>query len=93
MDDRWELDDAAAGALPALDDPLLAALVRATGQPARAKLGWTDTATFAAHGIPATNFGPGDPLLAHTPDEFVTGAELVAASSVLMSMLGAATDP
>jgi succinyl-diaminopimelate desuccinylase len=88
-DDRWELVEGAAGALPMLDDPVLSALVGATGTPARAKLGWTDTATFAAHGIAATNFGPGDPLLAHTPDEFVTGAELSGASRVLASVLDA----
>ncbi len=77
------------GAPPALTDPVLAALVKATGVPAQAKLGWTDVATFAAHGIPATNFGPGDPLLAHTPDEFVTGEELVGVARVLASVLGA----
>jgi succinyl-diaminopimelate desuccinylase len=86
--DSWDLVDAAAGAPPALTEPFLAALVGATGAPARAKLGWTDAATFAAHGIPATNFGPGDPRLAHTPDEFVTGGELVEAATVLASVLG-----
>jgi succinyl-diaminopimelate desuccinylase len=86
-DDAWELEESAAGAPPMLDDPELAALVGATGAPARAKLGWTDTATFASHGMAATNFGPGDPRRAHTPDEFVTGEELVGATRALAELL------
>ncbi len=81
--------DAAAGALPGLDHPLLAGLVAATGQQPRAKLGWTDVATMAAAGIPAANFGPGDPLLAHTPDEKVSGAELTAVHGALRRVLSA----
>ncbi len=85
--DTWELVESAPGAAPMLGDPLLASLVAATGVPARAKLGWTDTATFAAHGIAATNFGPADPRLAHTPDEFVTGPDLVGAARTLSDVL------
>jgi succinyl-diaminopimelate desuccinylase len=44
-------------------------------------------ASFAAHGIPATNFGPGDPLLAHTPGEHVSLTELEQAADVLATML------
>ena len=80
--------DMAAGAPPGLGHPLLARLTEASGAPPRAKVGWTDVATIAALGIPATNFGPGDPLLAHTPDEVVTAAELVHAHDVLASVLG-----
>ena len=85
--DRWERVDASAGAPPALDHPLLAALVEATATPPRAKVGWTDVATFWAHGIPAANFGPADPLLAHTPGEHVSAAELEAAAAILGTLL------
>jgi len=85
--DRFEVVDAAAGALPALDHPVLAALVAATGRPPAAKLGWTDVATFASLGVPATNFGPGDPLLAHTPDEHVSRSDLEHARDVLTTVL------
>ena len=85
--DGLEVVDAAAGAPPALGHPLLAALVAATGAPPRAKLGWTDVATFAEIGVPATNFGPGDPLLAHTPDEHVSRRELEDARDVLARVL------
>lgn len=69
--DEFEVVDVAAGAAPALDNPLLAAFVGRADLPVRAKLGWTDVARFAEHGIPAVNFGPGDPLLAHSADERV----------------------
>ena len=85
--DGLEIVDAASGAPPALDHPLLKSLVAASGAPPRAKVGWTDVATFAEIGVPATNFGPGDPLLAHTPDEHVSRGELERARDVLAALL------
>jgi len=85
--DHLVVVDAVAGARPGLDHPLLAGLVGATGQPPRAKLGWTDVATLSAAGVPAANFGPGDPLLAHTPDEHVSRAELVGVRDALALVL------
>lgn len=69
--DTVELEDAAPGAWPAVDHPLMARLIVDLGLEVRAKLGWTDVARFGALGIPAANLGPGDPLLAHTADESV----------------------
>ena len=67
--DELEVVDAAPPADPGLDHALLKAVVRNSGAEPRAKLGWTDAAFFAARGVPASNFGPGDPLLAHTSHE------------------------
>jgi succinyl-diaminopimelate desuccinylase len=85
--DRWELVESAAGAPPALDHPLLAKLVASSGSPPRAKLGWTDAASLWSHRIPAANFGPGDPVLAHTPGEHVSARELLQAAETLEQLL------
>jgi succinyl-diaminopimelate desuccinylase len=86
--DTWELLDAADGAPPSLGHPLLAALVASTGTEPRAKVGWTDVASFWEHGVPAANFGPGDPLLAHHPEERVTREQLERARAVLSALIG-----
>ncbi len=86
--DDFEVVDFAVAAAPGLGHPLLRSLVDASGAPPRAKLGWTDVARFAARGVPATNFGPGDPNVAHAADERVTRAELEKVHAVLKSLLG-----
>jgi succinyl-diaminopimelate desuccinylase len=85
--DTWEILDAGDGAPPALGHPLLKSLVEQSGAPPKAKVGWTDVASFWEHGVPAANFGPGDPLLAHHPDERVTRAELERTRDVLHALL------
>jgi succinyl-diaminopimelate desuccinylase len=61
--------DAAAGARPGLTHPAAAAFVTAIGRGVAPKYGWTDVSRFSAMGVPAVNYGPGDPLLAHADDE------------------------
>ena len=86
-EDVLEVLDWAPAAPPSLTHPVIQSLVAASGQPARAKVGWTDVATLHEMGIPATNFGAGDPLLAHRSDEFVTEAELEAFATTLRGLL------
>lgn len=89
--DRLEVVEQAPAAPPGLHHPLLKRLVAASGQPPRAKLGWTDVAFFAERGIPATNFGPGDPSLAHTAGEHVSRSEIEGVYGVLSRLV--ATGP
>jgi succinyl-diaminopimelate desuccinylase len=65
------LTDSAPGALPGLDVPAAKAFVDLVGGDVAPKFGWTDVARFSALGIPAVNFGPGDPTLAHKQEEHV----------------------
>lgn len=85
--DRLSLLDHSAAAPPSLEHPLLKELVASTGQPPRAKLGWTDVSFFAQHGVPATNFGPGDPNVAHTAEERVPRDQLESCYSALESLV------
>lgn len=73
--------------MPSLSNERLTGLVQLTGRAAQGKVGWTDVATFQELAIPATNFGAGDPLLAHRSDEFVTLDELDRFEGVLREWL------
>ncbi|MFE5673118.1 succinyl-diaminopimelate desuccinylase [Agromyces sp. NPDC056523] len=86
-----DVTDASDGARPGLDDPLAQQFVQAVGAEAKPKYGWTDVARFSALGVPAVNFGPGDPLLAHADDERVDCDEIVACERALRSWLTGAT--
>ncbi|HTC70002.1 MAG TPA: succinyl-diaminopimelate desuccinylase [Acidothermaceae bacterium] len=77
--------DVAPAAMPRLGEPAAAAFVAAIGLPPAAKFGWTDVARFAELGIPAVNFGPGDPDVAHTRGESV---DLAVVERVEQSLLG-----
>jgi succinyl-diaminopimelate desuccinylase len=87
--DRVELVDAAGGAAPGLDHPLLAALIERNHLGVTAKLGWTDVARFAARGTPAANFGPGESTLAHTAQERVEQERLEATYQALHDLVTA----
>lgn len=63
--------DSAPGAMPGLRHPAATAFVEALGTTPAPKLGWTDVARFSELGVPAVNYGPGDPSLAHHRDEYV----------------------
>ncbi|WP_028647415.1 succinyl-diaminopimelate desuccinylase [Nocardiopsis sp. CNT312] len=83
-----EVTDAAAPARPGLDDPSAAAFVASVGGGrARAKLGWTDVSRFSELGVPAVNYGPGDPTLAHTRDEYADIAKIREAEERMLGWL------
>ena len=76
------------GALPNLTNPLVADFVEGLDLSVRPKLGWTDVARFASRGVPALNFGPGDPEIAHTAGEFVTRDSIDRAYATLARFVG-----
>jgi succinyl-diaminopimelate desuccinylase len=91
--DVVELVDVAPAAAPGLDHPLLARLRDLSGGEVVAKLGWTDVARFAAHGVPAVNFGPGDSTIAHTAGEHLDRDPLERVWAVLDELLRSGADP
>jgi succinyl-diaminopimelate desuccinylase len=88
--DEIEVINASPAAPPNLWDPLVAELIGTFDLGVRPKLGWTDVARFAAHGVPALNFGPGDPEIAHTAGEHVSRESLDSVYAVLGRFLGVA---
>jgi succinyl-diaminopimelate desuccinylase len=85
------LTDLAPGARPGLDAPLAKRFAAAVGGEPQPKFGWTDVARFGELGIPALNYGPGDPNIAHTQGEYVLVSRVQAAEDVLISFLTTAT--
>jgi succinyl-diaminopimelate desuccinylase len=84
-----EIVDIAVGARPGLDAPLAQEFVAAVGATPRPKYGWTDVARFSAMGVPAVNYGPGDPHLAHHDEERVPLAQIADVERGLRSWLTA----
>ncbi|OHO79022.1 succinyl-diaminopimelate desuccinylase [Corynebacterium sp. HMSC036E10] len=85
-------DDVAPGAMPGLGDPVAAGLVKAVGGNFRAKFGWTDVARFSSLGVPAVNFGPGDPGFAHKKDEQCPVDEIRQVAAQLLDYLSAESE-
>ncbi|QKE83952.1 succinyl-diaminopimelate desuccinylase [Arthrobacter sp. NEB 688] len=79
--------DNAGGARPGLHLPAAKAFVEALDLPVLAKQGWTDVARFSAMGVPAVNFGPGDPNLAHMDDEQCPVDQYAACEAALLRWL------
>ncbi|KQT72605.1 succinyl-diaminopimelate desuccinylase [Microbacterium sp. Leaf436] len=82
-----EIVDVAEGARPGLDAALAQDFVTAVGATPKPKYGWTDVARFSALGIPAVNYGPGDPHLAHHDEERVPLAQIDAVERGLRAWL------
>ncbi len=81
--------DVAEGARPGLDRPEAQAFLAASGVEARPKYGWTDVARFSALGVPAVNYGPGDPNKAHADDENCPIEQIYACENGLRAWLTA----
>lgn len=79
--------DLAPGALPGLSRPAAAAFLAVTRKAPAPKFGWTDVSRFSELGVPAVNYGPGDPSLAHTKDEWVPTADILDCENVLRAWL------
>jgi succinyl-diaminopimelate desuccinylase len=88
-----EFTDGAPGALPGLDAPAARQFLAAIGVAPVAKFGWTDVSRFAARGIPALNFGPGDPNLAHTREEHVRTDQIITCTEALRRYLTVSGQP
>jgi succinyl-diaminopimelate desuccinylase len=82
--------DSAGGARPGLDAALAQHFIASVGGTPAPKYGWTDVARFAELGIPAVNYGPGDPSLAHTDDERVGVEQIIACERGLRTWLTSA---
>ncbi|WP_026037760.1 succinyl-diaminopimelate desuccinylase [Salinibacterium sp. PAMC 21357] len=86
---EFEVTDLASGARPGLDAPIAQQFMKAVGGTPAPKYGWTDVARFSELGVPAVNYGPGNPLRAHADDERVATREIAACEQGLRAWLTA----
>jgi succinyl-diaminopimelate desuccinylase len=71
----------------AVGEPLVQELIAAGRLPVAPKQAWTPVAEFALAGVPAVNFGPGDPAYAHRRDELVRVDALLRSARTLERFL------
>ncbi len=84
---EFVVDDHSGAAMPGLSHPAAKAFMDAVGGTARPKFGWTDVSRFGSLGVPAVNYGPGDPILAHKRDERVAVERITHCEERLRSWL------
>ncbi|MET9661048.1 succinyl-diaminopimelate desuccinylase [Streptomyces sp. NPDC006510] len=84
---EFVVDDHSGAAMPGLSHPAAKAFMAAVGGTARPKFGWTDVSRFGSLGVPAVNYGPGDPLFAHKRDEHVAVERITHCEERLRSWL------
>ncbi|WP_328695684.1 succinyl-diaminopimelate desuccinylase [Streptomyces sp. NBC_00342] len=84
---EFVVDDHSGAAMPGLSHPAAKAFMDAVGGTARPKFGWTDVSRFGSLGVPAVNYGPGDPILAHKRDEHVAVERITHCEERLRSWL------
>lgn len=91
--DDIEIRSNSPGAMPCATNPLVERLIAAGDLVSEPKQAWTDVAQFAARGVPAVNFGPGDPALAHARDEAVAIPALVRSYETLTRFMTSRSAP
>lgn len=82
-----EFVDASPGAMPSAEHPLVKELLAAGAAGVEPKQAWTDVARFAALGIPAVNFGPGECAQAHQKNESTSSKLVVEGYRILATWL------
>lgn len=87
-DFEFEIDEVSPSGDVCLDHPRLSAWIEAEGLVVEPKQAWTDVAQLTEKGIPAVNFGPGEPGQAHQVNEWAPVDAIDACAQKLESLLG-----
>lgn len=90
-DFEFRLVDRAAPGRVCADHPEVKRFIERFHSKVTGKQGWTDVAQFTAAGVPAFNFGPGVPELAHQADEYCELANVDTACQQLQDFISGAT--